>query len=112
MQETLLKVVNNVCSSLFWVLIYYLFTLYDVKEEFSVNRRTWILKVLGCYAIIKLCNLGIVLLTYLALCFISYERLNLFLMIVNLVTNISISMYIQHLFVASFFINDGVPALP
>jgi hypothetical protein len=77
-----------------------------------VNQKIWILKVLGSYAIIKVCNLGIVLLTYLSLCFTSYERINFYLMIGNLLTNVSISVYIHYLFVANFFINDGVTTLP
>ena len=86
--------VTNVCSSLFWVLIYYLFTLYDVKEEFTVNRKNWILKVIGCYALIKLCNLGIALLHLFLLCFISSDTVNSALMIGNLLTNVSLSLYI------------------
>ena len=82
------------CSSLFWVLIYYLFTLYNVKEEFTVNRKNWILKVIGCYALIKICNLGIALLHMMFLRFITSDTVNSALMVGNLVTNVSISFYI------------------
>ena len=86
--------VTNVCSSLLWVLIYYLFTLYDVKEEFTVNRKNWILKFIGCYALIKLCNLGIALLHLFLLCFTSSDTVNSALMVGNLITNVSLSLYI------------------
>ena len=111
-ETTYKNVVTNVCFSLFSVLICYLFTLYDVKEEFTVNRKNWILKVIGSIALIKLCNLGIALLQLFFLCLISSETVYSVLMLGNMILTVLISLYIQYLFVASFFINDGVPSLP
>jgi hypothetical protein len=93
-EKTYKNVVTNVCFSLFSVLICYLFTLYDVKEEFTVNRKNWILKVIGSIALIKLCNLGIALLQLFFLCLISSETVYSVLMLGNMILTVLISLYI------------------